>query len=148
VESSDGGAPALECDRVLVRPKLFALLAGKLAIDEIDLDAPRARVVFKDGKLANLALKESGEKGEGPIHAPFNTFSVSDASIDFHYGAPHAAARSLDLDVTAEDDPKLGSSFEIALRAGRAAVQRPDTRSDGRTALDEDALCSVEGRVR
>src|SRR5579883_1042152 len=33
VESTDGGGPALECDRVLVRPKLFGLLAGKLAID-------------------------------------------------------------------------------------------------------------------
>ena len=34
VDSTDGGLPALVADRVSARPKLFALLAGKLVIDQ------------------------------------------------------------------------------------------------------------------
>src|SRR5271166_3789327 len=56
VDSADGGGPALECRRILVRPKLFALLAGKVAIDTVDLDSPKLRVVVRDGKVTNLAL--------------------------------------------------------------------------------------------
>ena len=57
VDSSDGGPPVLECSRARIRPKLFALLAGKLAIDQVELDQPRVHVVLRDGKLANLALR-------------------------------------------------------------------------------------------
>ena len=56
IDSNDGGAPVLDCARILVRPKLFALLAGKLAIDAVDLDTPRVRAVLRDGKIANLDL--------------------------------------------------------------------------------------------
>src|SRR5215472_4025833 len=54
VESNDGGPPALQCKRVRVRPKLFALLAGKLAISDIELDAPVVRLVVQDGAVSNL----------------------------------------------------------------------------------------------
>ncbi|HEX3772118.1 MAG TPA: hypothetical protein VHV30_14680, partial [Polyangiaceae bacterium] len=178
VESTDGGAPVVECDRVALRPRLFALLAGKLAIDQIDLDAPRIRAVVRDGKIQNLAVKsqESGPKSQGPIHAPFNTFSVTDGAIALDLGLDPApdpgqpsrgvasgeagdarekvvlAVQSIDLDVTADDDPDLGSSFETALRVGRATVARTRITEPGKdgakTAIDEDALCSIEGRVR
>jgi translocation and assembly module TamB len=148
VESSDGGAPAIECRQVLVRPKLFALLAGKLSIDQIDLDEPRVRAVIKDGQVSNLAIKDAGSSSKGPLHAPFTTFSVTDGSIDLQVDALLAQVRSLDLDVTAEDDRQRGSSFEVALRVGRASVHRPRVRADGSTAMDDDALCAIDGRVR
>jgi translocation and assembly module TamB len=148
VESSDGGPAALECASIRVRPKLFGLLAGKILIDQVELNEPRVRVVVREGKLENLALKEGGVSSHGPLHAPFNTFSVTDASIDLDVDATRVEARSLDLDVTAEDDRVLGSSFEIALRAGRAALHRPRVRADGLPASDDDALCSVDARVR
>jgi translocation and assembly module TamB len=149
VESSDGGPPALECERVRVRPKLFALLAGKVAVDQVELDQPRVRLVVREGKVANLVLPESqGGGGKGPLHAPFNVFALTDASIDLDVDGTRVQARSLDLDMTAEDDPTAGASFEIALRAGRASVHRPRVRPDGSTATDDDALCSIEGRVR
>ena len=112
VESTDGGAPVLECNRVALRPRLFALLAGKLAIDQIDLDGPHVRAVIKDGKLENLTLKPQGEgsKHDGPFHAPFNTFSLTDAAVDLTLDGVHLSAESIDLDVTADDDPSLGSS--------------------------------------
>ena len=148
VDSTDEGAPAVECNRVLVRPKLFALLAGKLAIDAIDLDAPHVRAVVRGGQLANLALKDTGPKSSGPLRAPFNVFSVTDGSIDLDVDSTLLESRSLDLDVTAEDDPTAGASFEVALRSGMATVHRPRTTSAGLAAIDDDALCSLEGRVR
>jgi translocation and assembly module TamB len=149
VESSDGGAPLLVSDRVRVRPKLFALLAGKLAIDQIELDSPRVRAVVRSGKVTNLAIDTSQSKRTGPLHAPFNTFAVTDATIDLDVDGSTLQARALDLDVTAEDDPKTGSTFEIALHAGRASYHRERDRPDG-TAIevDDDALCTIEGRVR
>jgi translocation and assembly module TamB len=150
VESSDGGGPAVECDRAALRPRLFALLAGKLAIDQIDLDGPRVRAVVRDGKLLNLAVKvpEGGPKRAGPTHAPFNSFSVTDGAVDLDLDGLRLSAESMDLDVVADDDPTLGSSFETALRVGRAHVQRARSRPDGSTATDDDSLCSIEGRVR
>jgi translocation and assembly module TamB len=148
IESSDHGAPALDCTRILVRPRLFALLAGKLLIDGIELDGPRVRAVVHDGQLMNLAIKDTGPKRVGPLHAPFSAFSVTDAAVDLEVDQIHLEARSLDLDVTAEDDPALGSSFEVALRTGQAVVHRGRARSDGAQATDDDALCKVEARVR
>jgi translocation and assembly module TamB len=150
VESTDGGGDAVDCDRVALRPRLFALLAGKLAIDQVDLDGPRIRAVVRDGKLTNLAVKtpDSGPKREGPLHAPFNTFSVTDGEVALDLEGVRVAAQSIDLDVTADDDPELGASFETALRIGRASVARPRTEPGGAIATDDDALCSIEGRVR
>jgi translocation and assembly module TamB len=147
IESNDGGSPALECHRIRVRPKLFALLAGKLAIDEVDLDAPAVRLVMRDGAVANLPVVRHTASTEGPLHAPFANFAVTDATVDVDIDEVRAVARSLDMDVTAEDDPVVGSTFEIAMRVGRADVHRSRLRDDGATATDDDALCSVEGRL-
>jgi translocation and assembly module TamB len=148
IDSSDGGAPALDCARILVRPKLFALLAGKLAIDGIDLDTPKVRVVMRDGKIANLDLPETRSKSEPPSRAPFNVFSVTDGAVDLDVDGTLLDATSLDLDVTAEDDEALGPSFEVTVRAGRSDVHRSRTTSGGARAMDDDAVCSVEGRAR
>jgi translocation and assembly module TamB len=149
VDSSDGGAPALECTHARVRPKLFALLAGKIAIDQVELDEPRARIVVRDGKVVSLNLPQSDPgKKLGPIHIPFGTFALTDASIDLDLDGTRIAARALDLDVTSEDDPSAGSTIELSLRAGRTEVHRPRALPKGGMASDDDALCSVEARVR
>jgi translocation and assembly module TamB len=149
IESSDGGSPFVECSRVALRPRLFALLAGKLAIDQIDLEQPRVRAVVRDGKIANLEAKmPETAPSEGPFHAPFNTFSVTDGSLDLDVDGVHASAESMDLDVTADDDPTLGSSFETTLRVGQAGVERPRVADDQSLASDDDSFCLVEGRVR
>ena len=150
IESSDQGVPLLECPRARARPKLFALLAGKLAIDQIEIDQPRIRVVVRDGQLVNLALPPAKkDQPKTVLHAPFNTFALTDAAVDLTVDE-HArvGACSLDLDVTAEDDRTLGSSFELSVRAGLAKVQRPRTGADGKLVVDDDALCAVEGRAR
>jgi translocation and assembly module TamB len=149
VDSSDGGPAALTANRILVRPKLFGLLGGKLAIDQVDLDEPHVRAVVRDGKLTSLALPPApkGNAG-GPVHAPFGTLSLTDASLDVDIDGTRIEAAALDVDATAEDDRIRGSSFEIAIRAGAAEVHRRRVRADGTAAVDDDALCSLEGRVR
>jgi translocation and assembly module TamB len=147
VEASDGGPPVLTCARARIRPKLFALLAGKLAIDQVEVDQPRVHAVMKDGKLANLTLPPSSPS-RGPFHAPFNTFALTDAALDLALDDTRVEAEGLDLDVTVDDDATAGSTFELAVRVGRASVHRPRKRADGSVASDDDALCSVDGRVR
>jgi len=148
VESSDRGAPpALECARILVRPKLFALLSGKLVVDEIDLDEPRLRAVMRGGHLVSLTLPDQPAT-TGPGRAPFTSIAVTEGFVDLDVDGTRIAARSIDLDATAEDDPVHGSSFELAFRTGQASVHHERVRSDGTIASDDDALCSLEGRVR
>jgi translocation and assembly module TamB len=152
VESSDGGAPLLQSDRVRIRPRLFALLAGKLAIDQVELDVPRVRAVVRDGQLANLALKKSNapsEKPKWPERAPFNAFALTDAAIDLDVDDTHVKVSSIDLDVTSEQEMgTVGATFEVAVRMGRAEVHHPRQLPQGGQAMDDDVLCGVEGRVR
>lgn len=51
----------------------------------------------------------------------------------------------LDLDVTAEDDPEAGSSFEVGVRAGETLVQ---VRRGPGGPVDDDDLCSIDARFR
>lgn len=152
VESSDGGVPLLQSDRVRVRPRLFALLAGKLAIDQVELDVPRVRAVVKDGQLVNLTLKKSeapAQKPKWPERAPFNAFALTDAAIDLQVDDTRVSVSSFDLDVTSEQQLGTeGATFEVALRMGRAEVHHPRLMADGEQAIDDDVLCGVEGRVR
>jgi translocation and assembly module TamB len=152
VESTDGGTPLLSSERVSIRPRLFALLAGKLAIDQVELDVPKVRAVVRDGQLANLAIKKAGgttEPLKWPARAPFNAFALTDASLDLDIDTIRVDAQALDLDVTADEEPAAeGAIFEVAVRVGRAGVHRPHVLPNGSTSVDDDALCSVEVRAR
>ncbi len=148
VDATDGGSPAVECERVRVRPRIFALLAGKVAIDAIELDEPRVRIDVRDGKVANLPLPSSPE-AHGPFHSPFATFAVTDGAVDLSLDGVRLRARAVDVDVTAEDDALAGSSFEVATRMGSAEVHRSRASPrKGPDATDDDSLCLVDGRVR
>lgn len=142
--------PALECGRILVRPKLFALLSGKLIVDEIDLDEPRLHAVLRRGRIANLTLPDPppARSGGAPSPAPFSAIAITEGLIDLDVDGTRIAARSIDLDATSDDDPARGSSFELAFRTGGAAIHHERTRGDGSIASDDDALCAIEGRVR
>lgn len=152
VASSDGGAPALTSPRVSVRPRFFALLSGKLAIDQVEVDAPKVRAVLRAGKLANLDLKlPERNAGKSPtIHAPFSIFSIADAKIDLDIDGVLVTADEVDLDVTNDDDPEHGSSFEVAVRAGEATLvrRRAGRESSSAAIVDDDALCAIDGRFR
>ena len=149
VDATDGGSPAVECERVRVRPRIFALLAGKVAIDAIELDEPRVRAEVRDGKVTNLKLPEATGSG-GPFHAPFTSFAVTDGSAELTIDGVRLRTRAVDVDVTAEDDPLAGSTFEVSTRIGSAEVHRvrPSPKPGSPPSTDDDSLCLVDGRVR
>ncbi|HEX8796013.1 MAG TPA: hypothetical protein VF765_33920, partial [Polyangiaceae bacterium] len=152
VESSDGGAPALLCTRASVRPRIFALLAGKLAIDQVELDEPHVRAVVKDGQLANLSIKKSESSSSSaakwPTRAPFNGFALTDAALDLDIEGTRLQTKSLDLDVVTDQGESDLPAFEVSVRAGQATVHHTRTSKAGVVATDDDALCSIEGRAR
>jgi translocation and assembly module TamB len=156
VEATDGKGPALTSDRISVRPRIFALLAGKLVLDQVEIDEPAIRLVMKDGVLQNLALhlpKSSNPNGKTVIHAPFSVFAVTGASVDLTLDDAHLTAKDIDIDLTTDDDGPEGSSFEIATRVGHALFQRsraytPHGATELRLAIDDDELCSLDARVR
>jgi translocation and assembly module TamB len=151
IESSDGGDPALTCTKASVRPRIFALLAGKLAIDQVELDEPHVRAVVKDGQVANLALKRSNAPSSSPkwpTRTPFNGFALSDAALDLDIEGTRVAAKSLDLDVVTDQTESDVPAFEVSVRAGQASVHHERALPGGAEATDDDVLCSVEGRAR
>ncbi|MEO8878588.1 MAG: hypothetical protein ABI461_23565, partial [Polyangiaceae bacterium] len=147
VDSKDGGAPLVVTNRASVRPRFFPLLSGRLAIDQIDLDSPRVRVVIEGKRIVNLGIDIPESKGDsGPIHAPFDVFAITDGAVDATIDGVHLVTQSIDLDVTADDDPVEGSSFEVAVRAGPSSLYRARaTKENGLLdAFDDDAICAVD----
>ncbi len=154
VPASDGGGPALTAERVAVTPRIFSLLAGRLDVGEIEIERPTARIVIRDGKLANVAyrLPQSSGPKKKLEHAPFTSLAVTDARFELDLERAQIVSGPMDFDVFAEDGP----SFEVAVRAGetRLDVRRPQTlTSDDGAAIsfdahDEDVICRLDLRVR
>src|SRR5262245_58367045 len=84
VDASDGQTPFLEVERVIVRPRVFSLLAGQFDVGDIEIVAPRLRVVLEQGKLTNLRYKlpEGGGTSQRPARSPVASVSVTDARVD------------------------------------------------------------------
>src|SRR5262245_961482 len=120
VAASDGQGPFLTARRAAARPKIFGLLAGKLLIDEIEIEAPKARVVVRDGKLANLALPEQKKSSGGTSRAPFSVVSASEAELDLDIDGVRLLAHEIDADVTTDIDGDGKDAFEVALRVAEA----------------------------
>lgn len=158
VEASDGGSPFVTSPRLAARPKLFALMSGKVVIDEITAEAPKARIVIRKGELANLSVHLNNAKKEDdktPFKAPFNVVSTTEASIDIDIDGMHVVGGEIDADVTSEDDPAGGSAFEIALHTGEIRSQRlrllteEEAKNKGvPVAVDDDVICGIDARVR
>jgi translocation and assembly module TamB len=155
VASTDGGGPAITSPRARMSPRFFALLSGRFAIDQIEIDAPVIRLDVREGQIKNLAVKMPEKSAStGPLRSPFSVFSVADARVDLTVDGVHGSAAEIDVDVTADDDPEQGASFEIAVRAGESWLTRrrpllswppPPTPV---LAVDDDALCSIDARFR
>ena len=151
IASTDGSGPVLTSPRISIHPRVFALLSGKLAIDQIEVDAPKVHAVVKDGKLANLTIGPLPKSKGGAFHAPFSVFSLADASVDLELEGVSAHLREIDLDVTTDDDPVQGTSFEVAVRAGETGIVREratTVQGHAAPAFDDDELCSLDGRFR
>lgn len=158
VEATDGGTPFLTARRASARPKIFGLLAGKLVIDQIEIEQPNARVVMKQGELQNLALKlPETPKKSGPLKAPFSVVSASEAEVDVDIDGVRLVGHEIDADVTTDDDGEGGTAFEVALRVAEARgrmvrkvaqVERVDGSKPPEFSVDEDVLCRIDARAR
>jgi translocation and assembly module TamB len=157
VASTDGGSPALSAPRASVRPRFFALLSGKLAIDQIEVDAPTIRLDIQGGRVRNLDIRLPKASGAHTVvRAPFSVFSIADAHVDVTVDGVHGTASEIDLDVTASDNAEEGSSFEVAVRAGESWITRRRALPSSSAlendvpvlAVDDDALCSIDARFR
>lgn len=149
VESTDGGDAALRVGQIVVRPRLFSLLAGRLDAGQIEIDHPEARVVVQNGEVQNLSLQlPKGDGSTPPRDVPFTSVAITNASVDLDWDGTRFDVRDLDLDVSAERGP----SFEIALRAGKQLIdrRRPNFLGEepSEPVIDEDAVCQLDARVR
>src|SRR5882724_6620467 len=122
VPASDGGSPFLTAKSASVTPRFFSLLAGKLDLGDIEIDQPDARIVLRQGKLANLRyrLPETKSKTERPKDAPFGSLSIGEGRFRIDVDGVAVDTEAIDLDVFAEP----GSAFELALRAGTTKIDR------------------------
>ena len=150
VDATDGGSPFLEVEQVLIRPRTFALLAGSLDVGDVAIVGPRARIVVRDGELANLAVKplrkDGDTQGESTTLAKFGSVAITDASIDASIDGMSLRAREVDLDVSSVND-----AVELSVRAGPSTLTRTHAmpgRADEEDAVDEDVLCELDGRLR
>ncbi len=152
VASSDAGPPALTSTRISARPKIFGLLAGKVVIDEIEIQQPKVRVVLAGGKIQNLKLELPEAKSDGaPMKPPFSVVSASEAEIDLDIDGVRIHAKDIDADVTTDDDGRGGTAFEVAVRVAEARTRIVRTLPAGSptaVAVDEDTLCRLDGRAR
>ncbi len=168
VESSDHGTPFVTAKRATAKPKIFGLLAGKVVIDQIEIEEPKARIVLKDGKLENLKLDlPPTEKKAEKTKAPFSVVSTSEAEVDLTIDSTHIVAKEIDADVTADDDGSGGNAFEVAVRVGEAKSKmvrvlkpvgsKPDANANANAkpdathaeyAIDDDTLCALDARAR
>lgn len=153
VDASDGGAPFLTSKRITARPRIFALLAGKVMIDQIEIESPRVRLVMEKGEIRNLALDLPKSESKGPEKPPFGVVSVSDADLDVQVDGQRVGAKELDVDVTVDEDDRGAPAFEVAVRALEAharIVRQIAAEGDKREReeIDEDYLCRLDARAR
>ena len=155
IESSDGGAPFVTARKVSARPKIFGLLSGKLVIDQIEIDQPKARVVLEDGKLRNLApkLPETPET-KGRSKPPFSVVSTSEAEVYLTIDGTQVKAFDIDADVTTDDADDGTTAYELAVRFSQARgrfvrkIEGGALGEEAGEAIDDDTLCRVDGRAR
>jgi translocation and assembly module TamB len=165
--SSDGGAPFLVAESASVRPRFFSLLAGRFDVGEVEIQRPKARVVLRGGKLANLAyrLPETRAPSKKVTRAPFGSLGITEAEIDLDVDGVRVTTGPMDVDVFADPGPV----FEIGIRAAETLITTPrqvklsavDARPNRRgeldrvsqrefafDAFDEDVVCQLDARLR
>lgn len=155
VESVDGGPPAAVVPRAVARPRIFGLLAGKVVIDQIELESPDLRVVLEGKRLVNLGLDlpETDDTPKKKGRLPFSVIAATNADLDVTVEGQRVVASSVDVDVVEDDDGAGGSAFEVALRAGKVegTILRPlaeDAAPGAVRPTDEDVLCRLDARAR
>lgn len=152
VPASDGKGPALTVERVSVSPRVFSLLAGRLDAGDVEVEAPRARLVLEQGELKNVRyrLPKSEKPTTKSKQPPFGSLSVSDGRIVVEIDGTRVDTGLMDLDVFTESGPV----FEVMLSSSLASVTRARAQhgsnlpKDAPLAHESDSLCRLDLRAR
>ncbi|MBW2456248.1 MAG: translocation/assembly module TamB domain-containing protein [Deltaproteobacteria bacterium] len=146
IAASDGGSPFLSARRVVARPRIFSLLAGKLDLGEVAIEEPVVRAVVRDGKLTNLhyELPETEDEPKVDQDLPLSAISLTDARVDLTIDDVHLISSEIDVDISAEQGP-----FEVSVRTGRTEInhRHADPAFPDEELLDEDVICALELRA-
>jgi translocation and assembly module TamB len=166
VPALTGKGAAFAATRISVTPRIFSLLAGRLDVGDIEIDAPRGHLLIRHGKIANVAYRLPERRGPDTelTRAPFSSLAVTDAVLSVDVDGFVIETGAFDLDVFAG----WGPSFEVSLRAAETRLERsrelrlggePGEQEDaarGRqprpnqlalTAVDEDVVCGLDLRA-
>lgn len=143
--------PAIHAESVVVAPRFFSLLAGRIDVGDIEVENAAVRLDVQQGVVQNIALRIPDREGPSSEleRSPFRTLAITNANLDLHVDDKHVSVEGLDLDAIAERD----LTFDVALRVSgaelnskRALPNGPPNQQDW--AFDDDRLCSLELRAR
>ncbi|MBM4357159.1 MAG: translocation/assembly module TamB domain-containing protein [Deltaproteobacteria bacterium] len=155
VEANDGGTPFLAARRVVVQPRIFALLDGVLDVGEVRIEEPMVRAVVVGGKLTNLDLTlPAAAPAEPPSQLPLSALSLSNGELDLALDGARLRVRHADIDLAVDEngDARPGSlpprPVELSVRSSAVAFDHLHAEPTGGERLDEDRLCSLELRAR
>lgn len=144
VRSTDGGSPALTLGSLVVRPRPFSLLGGRLDLGDVEIEELRARVVLRNGAFENVTLTlpktDPNTPTELPSRLPFRSLLLSGADLDVTFDDQRVALGGVDVDAFAEET----LAVDLALRVSTTEVW---TTSEPGSAY-HDRLCGVDLRAR
>ncbi|HEY3233940.1 MAG TPA: hypothetical protein VGJ84_04460, partial [Polyangiaceae bacterium] len=168
IGASDGGSPALTAERIRVTPRIFSLLAGRLDVGDIELERPRARLVLRQGKVANVRYRIPETRGPSRElkRSPFTSLALTGAELSLDWDGIQVQGGPMDVDVFSERN----WAFELAVRAAQTRItrqrdaywlERPwlDNPGSAKTlvrrpvwhtvsAEDDDVICRLDLRAR
>lgn len=153
IESTDASGPAIIAEHLAVRPRVFSLIQGRFDAGDIEIDRPRAKLVVRDGNIANLSIRTRAREGQRPhsTRPPFASVAVNDASFELSIEGVGVSATGIDFDMTADEGP----SFELSLRTGSMTVERNHPLAFAgfgapapMDAQDDDVVCKLEAKVQ
>jgi translocation and assembly module TamB len=153
VPANDGLGPALSVRRVVVRPKFFALLGGRLSAGDVVIERPQARLVLRGGALTNVSYrlpKSTGQRRPSET-APFTALRVEGLDVSADVDGIRIVSHDGSVTMSAHD----GMKFDAVSRLGPVAVTatHPHRVVYDRVAPsgpvptvdhDEDVLCKAE----
>lgn len=145
--------PAIYAQSIVIAPRFFSLLAGRIDVGDIELENSSVRLVVQDGAVQNIAVRlpERKQSDTSLTRSPFRTLAVTNVNLDLQLDDRHATVEGIDLDAIAD----RGLTFDVALRVAGAdvaskrplaatATADPQAPPVAQLAHDEDRLCSFE----
>ena len=137
VESQDAGPPTLEVPRVVVRPRLVALLMGRLEASSILVDAPTLRISGEGGTAGDNSWRRVRELVTGSW--PFRRLTLRDGRMEGTWQSMRVVIGGIDVEARAGG---VGGRWRLRVGQGRSEQL-------GQAGGHHDALCALDatGRV-